>query len=148
MIKKGVNIIDNNILELIKDKTFVLDIKQKYFDDLHNKKIKGFDNLKDFILTELNKCFFNYIDSLYSVNDINHQFMTKIREQDFYYLQKECADNEDDEYVFMITNNILVSITYCNIKNHYIIDVEYYYYVPFADTDEALNVQIFSFNVM
>ena len=145
------NITDNNILELIKEKTFVLDIKQEYFEGLHNKKIKGFNNLKEFILTELNEYFLNYIDNCYGTNNINHKFMTKMQEEDISYLKKEHKNNQDIfmlyDDVFIIADNIAINIIYCDIENYYIIDVEYYYFVPFADIEEALSREVFSFNI-
>ena len=152
IVRVVVNITDNNILELIKDKTFVLDIKQEYFEDLHNKKIKGFNNLKEFILTELNEYFLNYIDNCYGTNNINHKFMTKMQEEDINYLKKEYKNNQDIfmlyDDVFIIADNIVINIIYCDIENYYIIDVEYYYFVPFADTEEALSSEVFSFNII
>lgn len=150
-----------NKIDKIKNKTFRLNIFEfnedkflfyweKPFVKFDNKKFRSYVELEKFLLNELNDAFLDYVKQILIDCGIPPKFyesyLVKSGDDDYKYLTRYCAENNDPS--FMLNDYITVEIVEDSRSDWNRVIVEYNYYFPHADTDEALGALTFYFEII
>lgn len=137
-----------NLFEFNEDK-FLFD-GEELFVKFDNKKFRSYVELEEFLLNELNDAFLDYVKQTLTNCGIPPKFyesyLVKRGDDDYKYLTRYCAENNYPS--FMLKDYITVEIVEDSHSNWNRVIVEYNYYYPHADTNEALSELIFYFEII